>query len=123
MSHILRNSIKVLLLNSKKELLLMCVDDPRTYSVDGVPKGKFWCLTGGAIEPDETLEQAALREIYEETGIGSENIELGPVVWGGEFDLIFSGKFTHFKQKFIVAKTKQDKISLEFLTQDEKAVV
>jgi 8-oxo-dGTP pyrophosphatase MutT (NUDIX family) len=123
MSYVLRNSIKVILLNNHNELLLMLVDDPRTTSVDGKSRGKFWCLIGGEIEQNETLNQAAIREIYEETGIKKEDVELGPVVWFGEFDLILSGKFTHFKQKFIVAKTKKNKIALEFLTREEKAVV
>ena len=119
----IRNSVKVLLLNDNKELLLMCIDDPKTTTVDGKYHGRFWITIGGEIENNETIEQALLREIYEETGIKKEKIEVGPVVWFGELDLILSGIPTRIKQIFIVGKTKQNKISLENLTEEEKPIV
>jgi len=123
MSFVKRNSVKILLFNDKKELLLMCVDDPKTTSVEGKYSGPFWFPVGGAIEPGETIQEAALREVYEETGIKKEDIELGPVVWHGEFDLILAGTPTHIKETFIVAETKQNNIDLTNLTCWEKAVV
>ena len=32
------------------------------------PYQSYWALPGGLMEPDETLEQAAVRELAEETG-------------------------------------------------------
>lgn len=123
MSYTIRNSIKVILLNDKKEILLLQTSDPKTTSINKKYHGKFWSLIGGKIEESESLEQAVLREIHEETGIKKDEIELGPIVWFGEFDLILSGIPTHLKQKFIVAKTKQTKLSLDNLTQEEQKVI
>jgi 8-oxo-dGTP pyrophosphatase MutT (NUDIX family) len=39
-----------------------------------------WCIPKGHLEPDETKEQAALREVFEETGLEAEITEyLGEV--------------------------------------------
>ena len=123
MSLLSRNGVKVLLLNNKSELLLMCMDDSKTTNLAGKYHGRFWFPIGGKIESHESIQEAAIREIYEETGISKNDIELGPIVWFGEFDLILSGTPTHIKEKFFVAKTKQNRISLSNLTSSEKAVV
>lgn len=119
----IRNSVKVILLNNKNELLLMIQDDPKIKSADSKYHGRFWSMIGGAIEPGETLHEAALREVFEETGIRLKEGDLGPLVWFGEFDLVFKDKPVHLKQSFIVAKTRQDQITLSNLTKEEKEVV
>ena len=119
----IRNSAKVILLNEKNELLLMCADDPKTTTVDGKYHGKFWFLIGGEIEKNESLQEAAIREIHEETGIEEENIELGPFVWFGEYKLKLNGVITLLKQKFMVATTSKTDVYLNNLTNWEKSVL
>ncbi len=118
-----RSSVKILLMNENKEILLMCADDPTTTSKDGKYHGRFWFPIGGKIEEGESVQEAALREIFEETGITKDKIELGPIVWFGEFDLVLSRKLQHLKEQFIVGKTKQKSISLDNLTDEERVVV
>ena len=62
-----------------------------------------WFTVGGGVEPGESLEAAALREIGEETGF--LDVELGPVVWTREAvgDLA-SGERVIFKESYIVAR-------------------
>lgn len=123
MSLPIRNSIKILLLNDKKEILLMCADDPKTTTLDGKYNGKFWFAVGGQIENGESMQEAAIREIYEETGLGKEEIELGPIVWFGEFDLSLNGILTHMKQTFMVVKTNNKNVVLTNLDEWEKKKV
>lgn len=123
MSLSIRKSVNILLLNEANELLLMHADDPKTTSTDGVYHGPFWFPVGGQIEGDETFQETALRELYEETGLTPKDIELGPVVWYGAFDLILSGSLQHLNQHFLVAKTKKNTITHANLTQEERAVI
>lgn len=118
-----RTSVRVILVNQNNELLLLKADDPNTTTASGHYNGPFWFLVGGQIERNETIEEAALREIFEEAGIEKHHIELGPIVWKGEFDLMMNGVLTRQKQSFIVAKTNVTEISLNYLTKQEKEVI
>ena len=57
-------AVAVLVLNSKDQLLLV------KRSVE--PAKGTWCLPGGFIEVDESIAEAAVRELEEETGIKGE---------------------------------------------------
>lgn len=101
----------------------MCVEDFDISTPDGKRNKRFWCTIGGGIERNETIEQAALREILEETGIEETAIELGPIVWHNKIDLVLKGKLTQFDELYIVAKTHIYDVALLKPTQDEQAVV
>ena len=49
---------------------------PDGYEVCLVNDGRYWGFPKGRIEPGETPETAAMREIYEETGIALESLAL-----------------------------------------------
>ncbi|MBN9655634.1 NUDIX hydrolase [Halobacillus sp. GSS1] len=46
---------------------------------------KEWGLPGGAMEPGETLEQTAVRELEEETGLIAEGVQQVTTFSGGDF--------------------------------------
>ena len=53
-------------LNDDKILMVCHQTSPRTY----------WTFPGGAVETDETFEQAAVREVKEETGLKVKAVRL-----------------------------------------------
>ena len=66
-----RPAARVVLINDDDQILYL---HAREHS-----KGRgFWVMPGGGLEPEETFEEAAIREVKEETGF---SIELGPCLW------------------------------------------
>ena len=119
-----KQTIRILLINPDNEILLMRAIDPTTTSMDRAPRAAFWCTIGGKIEAGETVEQAAHRELFEETGLREADIKFGPIVWYGKHEMIISGKHVELDEQFIVAYTnKEVQISSENFTDNEKSVV
>ncbi len=68
-----RTGARVLLLDEHDRVLLMHARDPDD------PAHHWWELPGGGLDNGESLEEAAIREVAEETGI--ELDQLGPRIW------------------------------------------
>lgn len=64
-----------LVFNDKQELLLNLRTDTNT-----------WGIPGGAMELYETIEETAIRELKEETGITAAELELVTVLSGSDFN-------------------------------------
>lgn len=61
---------------------------------------QWWCAPGGGLEDDETHEDAARREVAEETGF--ELAELGAWVWTREHVFHFEGRLIRQLERYFV---------------------
>ncbi|MBL8628122.1 MAG: NUDIX domain-containing protein [Rhodospirillaceae bacterium] len=117
----MRIAVRVLLLNPKGEILLMRVDAPNWTHQDGQVGGSFWCTIGGGIEEGESLEAAAKREVFEETG--RNDVRLGPPVWFGEGPMIIDGETILKKETYFVGWLETDDVSNAHWNDEEKELV
>ena len=93
----LRKVARVVLLDPDERILLLHGHEPDDPSDD------WWFTPGGGLEGDETREEAALRELAEETGI--TEVELGPVLWRRMCSFPFAGRRWDQDEWYYLART------------------
>ncbi|MFC9329434.1 NUDIX hydrolase [Kitasatospora sp. NPDC057015] len=92
-----RTAARVLLLDEQDRLLLLRGIDPAK------PDVTWWITPGGGLEPGEGVPEAALRELFEETGL--RDVVLGPLVAFGTVSFSFRGQRFEQDQWFHLART------------------
>lgn len=80
----IRHTARVLLVDELGRVLLFQGHDLAN------PSDIYWCPVGGSIGPGESPEDAARREVREETGL--IDFDLGPHVWNRQDKYSFNGE-------------------------------
>ena len=113
-----RPSSRLLIVNPDNAVLLF-----RFVFVEGALEGEdYWATPGGGLEEDETFEEAAVRECFEETGI--RIADPGPEIARREFNLRLSdGEQVVADERFFLIRHSSSILSREGWTAEEARVV
>jgi 8-oxo-dGTP pyrophosphatase MutT (NUDIX family) len=96
-----RLAARVILLDDSGRVLYCHAAEPKTGK-------RFWVMPGGGLRQNESFEDAAIRETYEETGI---SIQIGPCVWTRRHKHMWNGKPEDQYERYFVAWTSNTIIS------------
>jgi 8-oxo-dGTP pyrophosphatase MutT (NUDIX family) len=99
-----RTSARVVLLDEQGRVLLFCGSDPARADGDAP---KWWFTVGGQSRPGEALQQAAAREVYEETGLHADPAEMIGPVWRRDAIIDFNNTVIRSHELFFVHRTRQ----------------
>ena len=111
----IRPTARVLMLDDSDRVLLFRGQDPDQ------PDTRFWFPTGGGIEAGETPEEAARREVLEETGLA--DIDLGPHIWNRRHLFKFYGEYQDVRETWFFARVPAFTVETSGFTEVEKEVV
>lgn len=111
----LRRVARVVLLDPENRILLLHGHEPED------PADDWWFTPGGGLEGAETREEAALRELVEETGI--TEVTLGPLLWRRTCSFPFAGRRWDQDEWYFLARTAQTGTAATGLTELERRSV
>ncbi|WP_186815319.1 NUDIX hydrolase [Terrabacter aerolatus] len=109
-----RPTVKLLILDEEDRLLLIHSRDPKS-------RDECWYPVGGGLEQGETLQQAAVREAAEETGI--KELPTGHPVWSRDHTYTYNGREVEVHEDWLLHRVINFRPAPAALTKYERSSI
>ena len=109
-----RPTSRVVVIDGRSRILLLRLED----SALDVPL--LWITPGGGVSPGETYEQAALRELHEETGIVAP---LGPCIWHRRVLVRWGRSLLEMDERYYAVRVDEEAVVHDHREEIERTVI
>ena len=108
-----RPTVRVLLIDASDRVLL--------FKHVAASQPERWGAPGGGIRPEESAEQAALRELWEEVGLC--DAELGPCVWLRSVVYPGPNRLREMQERYYVCRVDELTVDAQNQSEHERGVI
>lgn len=112
-----RRAARVLVVDGAGRVLMLQGFDPAD------PGSRYWFTVGGGLESGESVAEAAVREIFEETGLRLSVEEVGTPVWDDVTEFPFDGRRYRQEQTWFLVRVDALEVDRSGFDEIERATV